>query len=58
MASFDPELTSSVINATSPDTNPRLKQLVGGLVQHIHDYMRENLVTLDELMAAIHLVDI
>ncbi|KAF2485966.1 catechol 1,2-dioxygenase 1 [Neohortaea acidophila] len=54
---FDPNFTAAVINATGPKANPRLKQLVGGLVQHLHDFLRENEVTLDEYFAAIDMIN-
>lgn len=53
---FDPKFTAQVINATGPKANPRLKQLISGLVQHLHDFLRENEVTLDEYFAAIDMV--
>ena len=53
---FDPHLTSNVINATGPKANPRLKKLVSSLVQHLHDFCRENEVTIDEYMMGIDMV--
>jgi catechol 1,2-dioxygenase len=53
---FDPDFTDHVINATGPKASPRIRKVVGSLVQHLHDFMRENLVTMDEFMAAIELV--
>ena len=34
---FDPTFTKSVLDATGPKANPRLKKVVGSLVQHVHD---------------------
>lgn len=53
---FDPNLTANVINATGPKANPRLKKLVSSLVQHLHDFCRENEVTIDEYMMGIDMV--
>jgi len=53
---FDPNLTPSVINATGPKANPRLKKLISSLVQHLHDFCRENEVTIDEYMMGINMV--
>lgn len=53
---FDPDFTQSVINATGPKANPRLKQVIGSLIQHLHDFARENEITVDEWMAATELV--
>ena len=53
---FDPNLTANVCNATGPKANPRLKKLVSSLVQHLHDFCRENEVTIDEYMMGIDMV--
>ena len=53
---FDPNLTPSVINAIGPNANPRIKQLISSLVQHLHDFCRENEVTIDEYMMGIDMV--
>lgn len=45
---FDLEFTQKVIDASGPDGNPRIRQLVSSLVQHTHDFLRENEVTHDE----------
>lgn len=54
---FDPELTKNVINATGPKASPRLRKVFGSLVQHLHDFLRENEVTVDEWMAAVDLIN-
>ncbi|KAF2101232.1 aromatic compound dioxygenase [Rhizodiscina lignyota] len=54
---FDPDFTKSVIDATGPKANPRLKKVFGSLVQHLHDFLRENEVTLDEFFTAIEMVN-
>ncbi|GAB7359697.1 hypothetical protein MBLNU230_g6872t1 [Neophaeotheca triangularis] len=54
---FDPDFTQSVINATGPKANPRLKQVIGSLIQHLHDFARENEITVDEWMAATELIN-
>ena len=53
---FDPHLTDSVCNATGPKANPRLKQLISSLTRHLHDFCRENEVTIDEYMMGIDMV--
>ena len=52
---FDPTFTQNVIHATDPSTSPRLRKVTSSLIQHLHDFMRENLVTMDELLSAITL---
>jgi len=39
---FDPDFTDNVINAMGPKTSPRLRQLMTGLIRHVHDFAREN----------------
>ncbi|PYI18278.1 aromatic compound dioxygenase [Aspergillus japonicus CBS 114.51] len=50
---FDPNFTDNVINAMGPKTTPRFRQLMTGLIRHVHDFARENEVTVDEWMAAV-----
>lgn len=53
---FDPTFTKNVIDAIGPKCTPRFRQLISGLIQHIHDFARENEVTIDEWMAAVNFV--
>lgn len=53
---FNPHFTQSVINATGPKATPRVRQLTSSLIQHLHDYARENELTVDEWMAGLELV--
>ena len=53
---FDPDFTSNVVNAVGPNANPRMKKVMASLVQHLHDFCRENEITVDEYMAGIDLV--
>jgi hypothetical protein len=53
---FDSNFTDSVINAVGPKANPRLAKVMNSLTKHLHDWMRENEITLDEYMAGIDLV--
>lgn len=54
---FDPSFTQNVINATGPGASPRMRQVIGSLVQHLHDFLRENEVTVDEWMAGVNLIN-
>ena len=47
------ELTSSVIAQFEKGDNPRLRQLTTSLVRHLHDFVRENEVTLEEWRVAV-----
>lgn len=53
---FNPDFTQSVINATGPKATPRIRQLTSSLIQHLHDFARENKLTVDEWMAGVELV--
>ncbi|KAB8260333.1 Intradiol ring-cleavage dioxygenase [Aspergillus pseudonomiae] len=54
---FDPNFTDKVINAMGPKIPPRLRQLMTGLVRHVHDFARENELTVDEWMAGVELLN-
>ena len=53
---FNPHFTQTVIDATGPKALPRLKQVLPSLIQHMHDFCRENEITTEEWMAAVDLV--
>ena len=53
---FDPNFTESVIKATGPKANPRVAKIMASLTRHLHDFCRENEITIDEYMAGIDLV--
>jgi catechol 1,2-dioxygenase len=53
---FNPNFTKAVINATGPKATPRVRQLTAGLIQHLHDFARENELTVDEWMHGVELV--
>lgn len=53
---FNPHFTQAVINATGPKATPRVRQLTASLIQHMHDFARENELTVDEWMSGLELV--
>jgi catechol 1,2-dioxygenase len=53
---YNPTFTQSVINATGPKATPRVRQLTASLIQHLHDFARENELTVDEWMLGVELV--
>ena len=53
---FDPHFTDAVIAATGPKANPRLAQVMPSLIRHLHDFARENEITIDEWTAAVEMV--
>ena len=55
---FDPDFTQSVINATGPKASPRMRKVMASLIRHVHDFARENEITVDEYMAGIEMASI
>ena len=53
---FDPNFTQHVIDTIGPKTSPRMRKVMASLIQHIHDFARENEVTVDEWMAGVEFV--
>ena len=53
---FDPKFTDAVNNAIGRDAHPRLAKIMTSLTTHLHDWMRENEITLDDYMAGIDMV--
>jgi catechol 1,2-dioxygenase len=54
---FDPTFTQNVIEAMGPKTTPRMRQVMGSLIRHIHDFARENELTVDEWMAGVEMIN-
>ena len=55
---FDPNFTQNVINATGPKANKRIAKVLPGLIRHLHDFCREEEITVDEWMAAVNFVSL
>ncbi|KAJ5294397.1 hypothetical protein N7508_009218 [Penicillium antarcticum] len=54
---FDPTFTDRVIESMGPKTSPRMRQLMTGLIRHMHDYAREEELTVDEWMAGVKMLN-
>jgi catechol 1,2-dioxygenase len=54
---FDPTFTSHVIAATGPNATPRARKVIGSLIQHMHDFARENEITIAEWMGAVDMMN-
>ncbi|KAL4873315.1 hypothetical protein BDV12DRAFT_160823 [Aspergillus spectabilis] len=54
---FDPTFTDNVVNAMGDNVNPRFRQLMASLIRHVHDFARENELTVDEWMAGVQLLN-
>ena len=53
---LDPEFTEHVIDSTGPNASPRMRQIIGPLIRHIHDFAKEIELTMDEFLAGVELV--
>ncbi|TAQ91107.1 hypothetical protein B7494_g538 [Chlorociboria aeruginascens] len=56
-ARFNPTFSRHVIDTIGPATDPRSRQLLGSLIQHIHDFARENELTIDEWMKGVQFIN-
>ncbi|RDW91981.1 hypothetical protein BP5796_01375 [Coleophoma crateriformis] len=54
---YDPTFTPRVIAATGPKATPRMRSVMASLIQHLHDFARENELTIDEWMAGVDLMN-
>ncbi|ORY62454.1 hydroxyquinol 1,2-dioxygenase [Pseudomassariella vexata] len=54
---YDPEFTDSVISATGPNASPRMRSVMASLIRHVHDFARENDITIDEWMQAVQMIN-
>ncbi|KAI9720859.1 MAG: hypothetical protein M1812_002698 [Candelaria pacifica] len=54
---LDPNFTRNVINATGPKAEPRIRQVMASMIQHIHDFARENEITVDEWTKGVELIN-
>ncbi|KAJ0420047.1 Intradiol ring-cleavage dioxygenase [Aspergillus carlsbadensis] len=54
---FDPNFTENVVSAMGENVDPRFRQLMASLIRHVHDFARENELTVDEWMAGVQLMN-
>lgn len=54
---FDPLFTQNVIDAIGPKATPRMRKVMGSLIKHVHDFARENELTVDEWMAGVEMMN-
>ncbi|PMD32067.1 putative dioxygenase [Hyaloscypha variabilis F] len=57
ISKFDPNFTQNVIDAMGPKTKPRVRKLMASLIQHVHDFARENELTIEEWMEGVQLMN-
>jgi catechol 1,2-dioxygenase len=53
----DEAFTQSVIDAIGPKADPRMRSVFGSLIKHLHDFTRENMITVDEWSKAVDMVN-
>ncbi|TDZ41527.1 Catechol 1,2-dioxygenase [Colletotrichum trifolii] len=51
------DFTKRVIASMSDETNPRLRQVLASLIQHVHDFAREVDLTTDEWLAGVQMIN-
>lgn len=56
-AAFDPHFTQNVIKAIGPKASPRIREVMSSLIQHLHDFARENKITVEEWMSGVELIN-
>lgn len=54
---FDPHFTQHVIESIGPKCTPRMRKVMSSLIQHVHDFARENELTVDEWMEGVELLN-
>jgi catechol 1,2-dioxygenase len=55
--SCDEAWTESVINATGPKADPRMRQIFGSMIRHLHEFARENMITVEEWSKAVDMIN-
>ena len=49
--------TKEVIESMGPNTSPRLREVMGSLITHIHDFARDVQLTTDEWMMGVKMIN-
>jgi catechol 1,2-dioxygenase len=52
-SSLDPAWTQLIISSMGPSTSPRLRQVLGCLIQHVHLFAKDISLTTDEWQAGM-----
>ncbi|KAK6197613.1 hydroxyquinol 1,2 dioxygenase [Scheffersomyces amazonensis] len=55
--SFNQEFTDYVKDSFGPKASPKTHRILGSLIQHIHDFTRENHITVDEWMWGVNFIN-
>lgn len=54
---MDQSWTETVINSMGPNTTPRARQIFSSLIQHVHDFTRENRITEKEWQIGLDFIN-
>jgi catechol 1,2-dioxygenase len=54
---LDKQWTEQIIQSMGPKTDARLREVMGSLIRHVHDFAREVDLTVDEWMAGVQLIN-
>lgn len=54
---YDPNFTDAVIAATGPKASPRMRQVMASMIRHVHDFARENDITVAEWMEGVQMLN-
>jgi hypothetical protein len=54
---YDPNFTDSLINAMGPKTPDRARFVLGKLIRHLHDFVRETELTPEEWMRGVQFIN-
>jgi hypothetical protein len=55
---FDPNFTDAVINSIGPKTSDRTRFVMGKLIRHMHDFIREVELTNEEWFDGVRFVNL
>lgn len=53
----DEAWTQGVIEAIGPKTDPRTRQIFSSMIKHLHDFARENMITVAEWSKAVDMIN-
>lgn len=53
----DEAWTQGVINAIGPKADPRMRQIFSSMIQHLHEFARENSITVAEWSKAVDMIN-
>lgn len=54
---MDQSFTDLVIKSMGPNTSPKMRRILTSLIQHMHDFFRENEITTEEWMEGVKFIN-